>query len=55
MYSTAIRPRITDYARISDLVLHLRKEGVTTDKMAKRIMKIGLVDLDMLKVVLRIL
>lgn len=53
MFFTTIRPRITDYSKISELVLHLRQEGVEDTNMAKRLSQIGAVDLDMLTAVLQ--
>ncbi len=55
MISPNIRPSITEYSKISELVLHLRQEGVEDAQMAKRLSQIGAVDLDMLEVVLRVI
>ena len=49
------RPRITDYATMTELVIHLRKEGVDDHQMAHRLTQIGTIDLDVLNVVLRAL
>jgi len=53
MIHVASLPRITEYSKMSELVLHLRQEGVEDTQMARRLTRIGAVDLDMLEVVLR--
>ncbi len=50
-----LRPRMTDYAKISQLVVHLRAEGISKPNMVRRITQIGAVDLDMLDEIMRTL
>lgn len=52
LYPT-LRPRMTDYAKISRLVVHLRAEGLSKPNMTRRITQIGAVDLDMLDEIMR--
>ncbi len=53
MFYPTLRPRITEFSKISELVLHLRREGIDDSKMAHRISQIGAVDLDMLQEVMQ--
>ncbi|MCF6321026.1 MAG: hypothetical protein L3J32_04575 [Rhizobiaceae bacterium] len=53
MFYPTLRPRITEFNIISDLVTHLRREGVDDLKMAYRISQIGAVDLDKLQEVMQ--
>ncbi len=53
MFNLMPRPSITDFAQISELVSHLRQQGVLDKQMARRISEIGAIDLDLLALVLR--
>jgi len=53
MLHPMLRPRITDFIKISELVIHLRREGLDSRNIARRITEIGVVDLDMLQEVMR--
>lgn len=47
------RPRLTDFEQICYLVIHLRNEGIDNAGMARRLVEIGAVDLDMLEEVMQ--
>ena len=52
MFTTSVRPRITEYQQMSQLVSFLRLQGVMDSHMAKRMSEIGAVDLDVLQEIL---
>lgn len=54
MFYPTLRPRITEFSMMQDLVVHLRNEGVNDNEMARRMSQIGAVDLDVLNEVLRV-
>ena len=53
MFTTSVRPRITEYQQMSQLVSFLRMQGVMDSNMAKRMSEIGTIDLDVLQKVMR--